>query len=106
MKDLSIGVLNELYGSILTEKQSDIIRSYYDYDLSLAEIAEQYGITRQAAYDAVKKGAAALHTAEEQMGFMAKLNDVESGLKKLIAALKAGDTEKSEKIAEELLNEL
>ncbi len=106
MKDLEIGVLNELYGSLLTEKQSDIIRSYYDYDLSLAEIAEQYGITRQAAHDAVRKGEHALSAAEEKMGFMAKLRDLESGLHELIAVLKIGDARRSEEIAEELLQKL
>ncbi len=39
-KDLSIGILNEIYGALLTENQRDMIRSYYDCDLSLGEIAE------------------------------------------------------------------
>jgi len=46
-KNLQIAVLLDYYGELLTEKQRDFISLYYDEDLSLAEIAENEGITRQ-----------------------------------------------------------
>ena len=56
-KDLTVGVLNEIYGKFLTARQSEIVSQYYDYDLSLQEISENLGISRQAVLDAVKKEA-------------------------------------------------
>lgn len=46
--------LFDLYGELLTLKQKEIFTSYYLYDLSLSEIAEPLGKTRQSVYDAVK----------------------------------------------------
>ena len=46
--------LFDLYGELLTDKQKEIFTSYYVYDLSLSEIAEPIGKTRQSVYDAVK----------------------------------------------------
>ena len=71
-KDLSISRLCDAYGALLTEHRREIIRSYYDYDLSLAEIAENLGITRQAALCSIKQ-------AEKQLlSYEAKLKIVES----------------------------
>ena len=66
-KDLSICKLNDVYGSLLTVKQFELIRLYYYDDLSLSEIAENEGITRQAARDAINKGVAALKGYEAKL---------------------------------------
>ena len=55
-KDLRIGVLLDLYGGLLTDRQNEIMTRYFADDLSLSEIAEQYGITRQGVHDAIKRG--------------------------------------------------
>lgn len=54
-KDLRYNELFDVYGKLLTDKQREIFSSYFDYDLSLSEIAESQGTTRQNVYDAVKK---------------------------------------------------
>ena len=59
-KNLAYSVLLDFYGPVLTEKQRVILTEYYDEDLSLAEIAENLGITRQGVRDAIKHGEAAL----------------------------------------------
>ena len=66
-KDLSICTLNDFYGNLLTSKQSELIRLYYYDDLSLSEIAENEGVTRQAARDAIVKGVAALKGYEKNL---------------------------------------
>ena len=48
-KDLRITFLLDFYGDMLTEKQREVVECYYNEDLSLAEIAEEKGITRQGA---------------------------------------------------------
>ena len=59
-KDLGFSILLDYYGMVLTEKQRNILTEYYNDDLSLAEIAENYGITRQGVRDAIKHGEATL----------------------------------------------
>lgn len=71
-KDLTFSVLLDYYGPVLTEKQRSILTEYYDQDLSLAEIAENYGITRQGVRDAIKHGEATLTEMEKNLGYAEK----------------------------------
>lgn len=91
MKNLSIGILNDLYGNRLTEKQRNVIRSYYDYDLSVSEIAEGEGITRQAVFDALKKGEKILLDCEKQSGVLEERMRMKSILETARKALDDGD---------------
>lgn len=54
-KDFELIELFELYQGLLTDKQRELFSSYYLYDLSLSEIAEPFGTTRQSVYEGVKK---------------------------------------------------
>ena len=56
-KDFEMGYLLDFYGEVLTPKQREMLRQYYNDDLSLSEIGENFGITRQGARDAIKHGA-------------------------------------------------
>ena len=67
-KDLEYSILLDHYGSVLTQRQRDILTEYYDEDLSLSEIAENFGITRQGVRDAIKHGEAALDELEQKLG--------------------------------------
>lgn len=55
-KDLSVSVLLDFYKQLLTQKQSDALDLYYNQDLSLSEIAQHMGITRQGVRDNIKRG--------------------------------------------------
>ncbi len=72
-KNLYISVLYDYYGALLTEKQQYAVEMYYNDDLSLAEIAESIGITRQGVRDQLKHAEAFLISCEEKLGFFAKL---------------------------------
>ena len=74
-KDYRISYLLDFYGNILTDKQKDAIDLYYNEDLSLAEIAEHVGITRQGVRDAIKRGEETLVEMEEKLGFAEKFDD-------------------------------
>lgn len=67
---IEISMLCQIYGKLLTEKQFDYINDYYNNDLSLSEIAENYNITRQAARDNIKKGENKLFEYEEKLQIM------------------------------------
>lgn len=66
-----ISQLLDLYGAILPEKQFRILDRYYNEDLSLSEIAENEGITRQGVSDFVKRGEAVLEEFEKKLGLCA-----------------------------------
>ena len=66
-KDLEMGYLLDFYGEVLTEKQREMLRQYYNDDLSLSEIGENFGITRQGARDAIKHGENALEELEQMV---------------------------------------
>lgn len=70
--NIKISILLEIYGKLLTQKQFDLLNDYYNNDLSLAEIAENENITRQAVRDNLKKGERKLFNFEEKLGIMKK----------------------------------
>lgn len=72
-KNYKISFLLDYYGEILTEKQKDAIELYYNEDLSLAEIADHIGITRQGVRDSIKRGEETLIEMEEKLGLAARL---------------------------------
>ena len=71
-KDLSVSVLMDFYGELLTQKQIEALNGYYNQDLSLAEIAEEMDISRQGVRDFIKKGELHLIEFEEKLGLAEK----------------------------------
>jgi predicted DNA-binding protein YlxM (UPF0122 family) len=66
-KVLEISMLYDFYGQMLTDKQRDIIELYYNDDLSLGEISESLGISRQGVYDMLKRSEKILYGYEEKL---------------------------------------
>ena len=64
-KNMEISFLLDFYGDMLTEKQRSMVDYYYNEDLSLAEIAENEGITRQGVRDSIKLAARFRRMQEE-----------------------------------------
>lgn len=82
-KNLQIALLKDFYGAILTEKQLSFLDYYYDDDLSLAEIAENEGITRQGVRDAIKRAEAQLIETEKKLGLVQRFDEIRDGLGKI-----------------------
>lgn len=63
-------LLFDFYGELLTEKQREVFDLYYNEDLSLAEIAEGAGISRQGVRDNIVRAEKALTEIEEKTGLV------------------------------------
>ena len=70
-KNLQMGVLLDIYGALLTERQREMMDLYYNDDLSLSEIAEQYEISRQGVHDALKRSEETLRHYDNALGLAA-----------------------------------
>ena len=82
-KNLEISYLLDFYGSMLTEKQRIVIEYYYNDDLSLAEIADNEGITRQGVRDSIKRAEAQLLELEERLGLAKRFGEMRAGLEQI-----------------------
>ena len=82
-KDFEMGYLLDFYGEVLTPKQREMLRQYYNDDLSLSEIGENFGITRQGARDAIKHGETTLKELEAKVCFAARYRRVQETLEQL-----------------------
>jgi len=79
-----ISVLLDFYGDMLTEKQQSFIEYYYNHDLSLSEIADNEGITRQGVRDAIKRAEAQLFEMETRLGLAKRFEEVRKGLGEIL----------------------
>ena len=82
-KNLEMGYLLDFYWEVLTDKQREMMSQYYHDDLSLSEIGENFGITRQGARDAIKHGENTLLELENKVGFAARYRRVQQTLEEL-----------------------
>ena len=71
-KDMTVELLLDFYGEVLSEHTRSLLARYYGEDLSLAEIAESAGISRQGVRHAIKKGEEELRFLEKQLGLAAQ----------------------------------
>lgn len=79
-KDLQFSNLLDAYRAMLTDNQVQMLTYYYDEDLSLGEIAENCGITRQGVRDSIKRGEKVLSELEEKLGLCKKLKSIEASV--------------------------
>ena len=86
-KNIRIGLLLDFYGEFLTQKQRGLMDMHYNEDLSLGEIAERGGITRQGVHDGLRRGEATLLDCERRLGLMARYLDVQQGLNEAVELL-------------------
>ena len=73
-KDLRFSMLLAFYRNLLNDKQVEMLESYYDHDLSLSEISENVGMSRQGVRDTIKRAEQQLSEYEEKLGLIKKTN--------------------------------
>ena len=95
-------MLFDFYGELLTERQKEFFDLYYNEDLSLGEIAENAGISRQGVYDAVHRGARQLEQYERQLGLLERYRRLTQGLGDCLSILRDAPGDEAQR-ARELL---
>lgn len=65
-------LLYDFYGQLLTERKQQVMRLYHEENLSLSEIAQEFGISRTAVHDSLKSAEKALNEYEKKLGLIAK----------------------------------
>ena len=102
-KNLHFTVLFDLYGELLTEAQNKMFDYYYNDDLSLSEIADGVGISRQGVRHLIKKGEEHLMFLEERLGLAEHseaLDEAAERIDKLVGLLGDGKIESENLLAE------
>ncbi len=82
-------LLLDFYGELLTDKQRGCYDLHVNEDLSLSEIAEQLGISRQGVWDNIRRAESALTEIEEKTGLMARFEETRTALGVLAEELDA-----------------
>ena len=76
-------MLFDFYGDVLTDRQKEFYDLYYNEDLSLGEIAENYGITRQGVRDVIVRAEAVLTELEDKTGLIKRFHAMRAQLEQL-----------------------
>ena len=92
-----MALLYDFYGDMLTDRQKEFYDLYYNEDLSLAEIAENYGISRQGVRDVIVRAEATLTELEDKTGIIRRFHVMQEQLKDVEVALAEIETLKKMK---------
>lgn len=82
-KNIKIGILYQYYKDLLSEKQQESIEQYYLEDLSLTEIAEIQGVSKQAVSTNIKRAESLLVEYEEKLKLYSRYNEITNTLEEL-----------------------
>ena len=80
---LENSILFDCYGALLSSRQRDYYDLYFNEDLSLSEIADLRGISRQGAWDTIRHACEKLKEIEEKTGLVARITELENQLAEL-----------------------
>ena len=102
-------MLFDFYGELLTEKQREYFDLHYNSDLSLAEIAEASGISRQGVWDIIRRAQAILRETEAKTGLVARFQaqrEILHGVEGKLAALERITDGEAQSLTKEVIQRL
>ena len=82
-KIVEIAVLFDYYGKLLSDKQYNVIDQHCNEDLSLKEIAELNGISKQCISDILSRAEKKLRFYEDELKLISKFDKINSSLKEI-----------------------
>lgn len=90
-ENVDICFLLDFYGQLLTEKTRDILELHFAEDMSLAEISDQFHITRQAVHDSIKRGVSTLQEYEEKLSMVQRFTMQKNCIQEAIYDIETGE---------------
>lgn len=105
-KDMNLAFLFDFYGELLSDQRKEVFELYYNDDLSLSEIAEQIGITRQGVRDTVKKAEKQLSEYESKLGLAGRFKKITESCERIALRLEAIEDEGNRRVLDELVREV
>ena len=96
----------DFYGNLLTDKMRELMEYYYFDDLSLAEIADDVGISRQAVHDTIRRAGNLLEEYEEKLGLIRRFRQQKEEIDEAISFLDRDDKDSALKVLKAVRDEL
>ena len=102
-RKIELAWLTAFYGGLLTDKQRQVLALHCEEDLSLGEIAQEAGISRQGVHDMLTRAAQRLFDMEEKLGMAARFQRMENGLERCRTLLKEKRYDEAERALDALI---
>lgn len=102
-KIIEQAMLYDFYGALLNPHQKEVFEEYVLNNLSLSEIAEEQGTSRQAVHDLIKRTDRVLNEYESRLHLVAKFNSIRSDVAKIHSLSGKLSSEKDKELAKEIV---
>ena len=98
MDALEMTLLFDYYGELLTQRQRDCLDMRYNQDMSLGEIAQELGVSRQGVFDTLNRAETLLRNMEAKTGFLRRDEKVRGAARQIVRAAEALDVSEDPEI--------
>ena len=102
-RKVELAWLMAFYGGMLTEKQRQVLTLHCEEDLSLGEIAQEAGVSRQGVHDMLTRAAQKLFDMEEKLGVAARFSRMQDGLSLCREMLRDKRYDEAEQLLDKLI---
>ena len=85
---LQVSLLYDFYGALLTDKQRKCIEMHFLNDFSLSEIADEFGVSRQAIYDIINRNRQMLVDYEGKLGLVRRYQTEQECIQDIFSIMK------------------
>lgn len=102
-RKVELAWLAAFYGGMLTEKQRLVLQLHCEEDMSLGEIAQEAGVSRQGVHDMLTRAASKLFDMEEKLGMAERFTRMGEGLDKCRKALRSKHYDEAEQLLDALI---
>lgn len=102
-RKVELAWLAAFYGGMLTEKQRLVLQLHCEEDMSLGEIAQEAGVSRQGVHDMLTRAAAKLFDMEEKLGMAARFTRTGEGLEQCRQAMREKHYDEAEQLLDALI---
>ncbi len=102
-RKVELAWLKAFYGPLLTDRQREVLTLHCEEDLSLGEIAQAVGVSRQAVHEMIARAAEKMTGMEARLGMAERFRRMERGLQKCREALRSGRPAEAESLLDDLI---